>query len=149
MLKAEPGSCKHSKLRWRYPGVGGSSGEEGSPQAVEVFSFSSVRRSFLVIPLRLRQRSDVFFRSFPVLWTKVRHPILLLRGIRVVKIGGAKASLRGGYYAGRVAVTDALSTSGYCSTPESRSTKQYLLRFYAVLTNDSQEVCFDRLLGYG
>ena len=34
------------------------------------------------------------------------------------------------------------------STPESNSTKQTALRFNAVLTNDSQEVTFDRPLGH-
>jgi hypothetical protein len=41
-------------------------------------------------------------------------------------------------------VRGALSTSGPRSTPESRSTKRPELRFHASLTDDSQEVRFDR-----
>ena len=44
-------------------------------------------------------------------------------------------------------VKGARSTSGLRSTPESKGAKYVALRFYGVLTNDSQDVRFERSLG--
>jgi hypothetical protein len=45
--------------------------------------------------------------------------------------------------------TGAFSTSGPCSTPESRSTIRSELRFRALLTEGLREVCFNGRWGTG